>query len=370
MSSLKKEFSERNVDLRVFSSDVFLKKARPCVQSESSRDAKKHKMLEDIAKRSCIFTWLLLRRRYFSNSERIVNYYNNLPNEEKGDIIAFQEFYTCYTYLKQGENKQKVLVTLHNDGNVWPMLYDRYPRLKSHYFDGFKKKVFEVLKRSDKIGFVSEHSRLNFCKLNPDYPTAQTFFVYNGVMDKRLDKEQSCTDDIITFVCVGTLCERKNQIGILRAINLLSKDLQKKIRLVLVGDGPSREEIENYSSQLVSDILLVGSSNRVDDYLAMSDCFILFSKVEGLPISIIEGMRAKLPIIGTRVAGIPEQIIDGKSGYIVEVDEHKLADILKKVVSNGREQLREMGERSYDLFKEKFTIEAMLGGYVSLYKSV
>ena len=164
----------------------------------------------------------------------------------------------------------------------------------------------------------------------------------------------------------GSLCDRKNQIGILNAIGSLPVSYQERITVTLVGDGNSRIALESKAKELTSKVIFTGSSKEVDKYLAKANCFILFSKDEGLPISIIEGMRSGLPIIGSNVAGIPEQIIDGKTGYLVEVNEQKLADRLKYLVDNV-DELPKMGQVSYQLFLEKFTIDAMVKKYTDIY---
>lgn len=86
------------------------------------------------------------------------------------------------------------------------------------------------------------------------------------------------------------------------------------------------------AATLSADIYFVGNSNQVNDYLTNSDAFILFSKDEGLPISIIEAMRCGLPIISTRIAGIPEMIVEGISGYLVDVDEQQLSELFEKIL--------------------------------------
>ena len=115
-------------------------------------------------------------------------------------------------------------------------------------------------------------------------------------------------------------------------------------------------------------MVFTGSSDEVNKHLGESNCYILFSKNEGLPISIIEGMRASLPIIGTRVGGIPEQVIEGKTGFIVDVDEKQLADRIHYLV-NHLVELEPMGKASYDYFIEKFTLEAMVKNYAEIYKN-
>ena len=79
-------------------------------------------------------------------------------------------------------------------------------------------------------------------------------------------------------------------------------------------------------------------------------------------------MRAGLPVIGTNIAGIPEQIEDGKTGYLVDVDEKQLAEKIKYLVEH-LEILPRLGEASYQLFLERFTIEAMVKKYAEIYKA-
>lgn len=371
MSTLKERFNSSGVDLRVISQDTISPTREICEsKSFSNKGNKRGVMIERLARYSLTLTWYLLNRRYFGPVKRIADYYIEKPDDGKGDIIALQEFYTCYYFLKNRKStKQKVYLTLHNDGLIWPMLYDRYPRFKSHFFDGFRSRVMKnILGGCDRILFVADHARIAFCKNNPSFPASHTSFVYNGIDEKELAKMPGSKDDVISFICVGTLCDRKNQMGILRAISKLPVSVQNKIKMVFVGDGSIRAEMENYSKGLNCVVDFVGNSNKVDYYLQQADCFILFSKVEGLPISIIEGMRAALPIIGSRVAGIPEQINDGKSGYIVDLDEEALAQVINKVVFDGKDKLRLMGEESYRLFRDKFTIQSMCQKYIEEYK--
>ncbi len=197
------------------------------------------------------------------------------------------------------------------------------------------------------------------------YDNAQTYYAYNGIEVKQV--VQRLPSNTLDLISVGSLCDRKNQIGILNAIGLLPLDYQNKITVTLVGDGNARLELEKKAKELSAKVTFTGSTKEVEKYLAMANCFILFSKDEGLPISIIEGMRAGLPVIGTNIAGIPEQIIDGKTGILVDVDEQQLADKLMYIVDN-MDRLPEMGAASHQLFLEKFTIDAMVKKYVEIYK--
>ena len=171
----------------------------------------------------------------------------------------------------------------------------------------------------------------------------------------------------IRLVCVGTLCNRKNQIGILHSLSRLTVEQQKLFAVTFVGDGPARDTLEELASTLSADVHFVGCSNRVNDYLIESDAFVLFSKDEGLPISIIEAMRCGLPIISTRIAGIPEMIIDGCSGFLTDVNEQQLSALFERILID-KPDLMEMGKESRRLYEEKFSQKAMIISYAELWR--
>lgn len=151
-----------------------------------------------------------------------------------------------------------------------------------------------VLNRVDKVNFVADFPRWNFCHLYPHISSQKTSFVYNGIPDIEGGSKCISSTNQTRLVCVGTLCNRKNQIGILHALSKLTSEQQKSFSMTFVGDGPSRNILEKVAATLSADIYFVGNSNQVNDYLTNSDAFILFSKDEGLPISIIEAMRCGL----------------------------------------------------------------------------
>lgn len=115
--------------------------------------------------------------------------------------------------------------------------------------------------------------------------------------------------------------------------------------------------------------MFVGSVADVTSYLLTADVFILLSKDEGLPISILEAMRCSLPIISTKVAGIPEMIEDGKSGYLIPPDYQKLSLLLLDLLEKNVDLIG-MGERSKSLFEQKFTKEKMILAYSKLFHSI
>lgn len=363
MKSLKDKFALEDVHLRVISQDLIA----PRDFSDDKEIRKRVSIREKIfslAKYSVILTYFIINRTSKKYANLILDYYDTMP--DKGEVLAFQEDTTCYYYLKRRkEKKQTVLLTMHNSGVMWIMEYLRLPRLKSYFFKEYRENFEKIIfSGCDKIGFVADLPRKKFCSLYP-FQLEKTYYVYNGI------EVFSCPNHVVSntldLISVGTLCDRKNQMGVLNAISLLPTEYQERINLTLVGDGPSREALEEKVKELGAKIIFTGSSNEVDKYLKQANCFILFSKDEGLPISIIEGMRAGLPIIGTNIAGIPEQIIDGKTGYLLDIDERKLAEKLLFLVDHI-DLLPKMGKNSYEYFLQKFTSDGMVKRYAEIYK--
>lgn len=365
MDGLKEKFAENGIELRVISQDLIKQRLFNDTEEIRKRVSLREKVFA-LAKYSVIVTKFIIHRTDDKYSKLILDYYENKV-EDKADVVAFQEGSCCYHYLKRHwEKKQKVLLTMHTSGEMWSMAYIRLPRLKSVFFKRYRNDFEQTLFRGcDKIGFVADLPRKKFISLYP-YNDSQTYFAYNGIEVKEMPvRNVSSTLDLIS---VGSLCDRKNQIGILNAVGLLPAEFQKKITVTLVGDGSARPELEGKAKELTAEVIFTGSTKEVDKYLAKANCFILFSKDEGLPISIIEGMRAGLPVIGTNIAGIPELIIEGETGFLVDVDEQQLAERLRYLVDH-LEILPQMGVASYQLFVEKFTIDAMVKKYSEIYKS-
>ena len=361
MGEQKTLFAEKGIDLRVITPDLFINYREI---KNIGKPTWKHSLFVLFNKFSALTTRFYLYMRYQRCCDRLLKYYAGM--EDKGQVVAFQEMLTCERFLnKYPEHKQKVLLTLHGDGSFWEMWYYNLPRLKSFLLKGFRKRVENILlKDVDMFGFVADLPRKKFCKLY-GVKDEKTFFVYNGIPSKTIPKREIA--DKVNLVCVGTLGERKNQMGILNAVAMLDKKLQKQISITFVGDGDARELLEEKAKTQSSEVKFTGSTKEVGKYLHQANLFCLFSKSEGLPISIVEAMRAGLPIIGSNVAGIPEQIIEGKTGFVVDLDEKKLSEILEYIIEHPK-VLPLMGKASYELFQKNFTIEAMVSKYCSIYK--
>lgn len=139
----------------------------------------------------------------------------------------------------------------------------------------------------------------------------------------------------------------------------------------LVGDGPLYDSLSDQIDErgLSDSVFLTGFRDDVPRVLAASDVLVLPSFREGTPRVITEAMASGLPVVATDIAGIPEQVADGESGYLIPTgDADALADRLDELLSNPERRER-MGERGLER-AERFSVDAMLDELDELYREL
>lgn len=178
------------------------------------------------------------------------------------------------------------------------------------------------------------------------------------------------TDNTIVIGTIAAMENEKDYPTFLQAIRLIS---QKKdnVRFIALGDGSLRKEIEQKSKimGIDKDIHFVGYKKNIDDYLSQFDIFTLISKREGLGTSLLEAMSTGLPVVGTRVGGIPEVIKEGINGLLVEKSNPKeLANALIELIDN-KDKRKMFGINSLEVVKD-FSIKRNIQEYVNLFDEV
>ena len=162
---------------------------------------------------------------------------------------------------------------------------------------------------------------------------------YRGFPDQPLSSRR--------LVCVGRLCEQKGQLLLLDATRILAaKGIE--FELVLAGDGEMRPEIERFikANRLTSNIRITGwiSGEQVRDELLAARALILPSFAEGLPVVIMEALALGRPVISTYVAGIPELVRPGVSGWLIPAGSvDALVDAMRSALKAPVEELERMG---------------------------
>jgi glycosyltransferase involved in cell wall biosynthesis len=134
---------------------------------------------------------------------------------------------------------------------------------------------------------------------------------------------------------VGRLNEVKCQDRLIRSFHQIRAEFPDA-RLLLVGDGPKRDDLHALVAELglTESVCFAGYQARPERYLQVMDVFALPSRAEGLPLAILEAWAAGLPVIATRVGGIPQLIDDGRNGWLVDSgDEPALTDALRQLLA-------------------------------------
>jgi colanic acid/amylovoran biosynthesis glycosyltransferase len=163
------------------------------------------------------------------------------------------------------------------------------------------------------------------------------------------------------LVCVGRICEQKGQLLLVNAFNLLAKK-GIAFELVLAGDGEMRGEIESLIAQygLEKHVTITGwiSSEKVREQILAARALVLPSFAEGLPVVIMEALALRRPVLTTYVAGIPELVRDGESGWLFPAgDVEELARVLEEFLATSLTQLEAMGNAGYQRVIERHSID-------------
>ena len=164
---------------------------------------------------------------------------------------------------------------------------------------------------------------------------------------------------------VGRLDQFKNQAMLVRAAAPL---LSSSVRLVIIGEGDARGEVEAAIAALPDPRWVVMTGRRMDvpKLVHAFDVFALSSKSEGLPLVVPEAMAAGLPIIATSVGGLPSVVDQGVTGLLVPVDEAAFGAALKELAADHA-LAKTMGAKAREVALSRYSHDRMVDAYLALY---
>lgn len=209
-----------------------------------------------------------------------------------------------------------------------------------HSFDVEKKERLKYVKslslNDDILGYRSY-------QIQRDYEKAcgvakKNFMCLSGIPDELLfedfNRKQWKDGNILNLVYAGRLNGNKNVISVLKALNILKKEIYFKF--TIIGDGEERYNLEKYVSDngLEGSVIFTGALSRsnVFEYMRKSDVFIMVSKKETLGISYLEAMSVGNIVIGSVKRGIDGVITNDINGFLVEpLDVDEIAQTIKKI---------------------------------------
>jgi len=157
-------------------------------------------------------------------------------------------------------------------------------------------------------------------------------------------------------------------------IEILARVLPKGVntRLVMVGDGSERTNVEHRARCLgvYEKCVFVGKQPNIIDYLSAADVLLLPSEQESFGLAALEAMACEVPVIASRVGGIPEVVTDGETGFLSEVgDVDKMADDAARLLSDATLR-REMGKRARESAVSRYRTDIVIPQYIEFYERV
>ena len=243
---------------------------------------------------------------------------------------------------------------------------------------GFFYRIMSLLERiaascTTKIVFLSAYDMETGLR-NRWASRQRSCIICNGIADTHgapvgLRKTFDIPSELPIIVFVARMSEPKNPLFAIQMAEYIRRK-SEECMLLLIGDGPLFSKCVNLIQELQIEnrVLMLGKRDDVRELLQEADIFCLFSKWEGLPISIIEAMFASLPVLASNVGGVPELVIHGENGFIVDNSRPEKAAEYMITLIKDKGVRHSMGNLGRIIAIERFNLENMVGQYRQLYE--
>lgn len=273
-------------------------------------------------------------------------------NEFKPDLILYIGslwFFVLRKFLTRKDRKIKTIVWEH--GNYFSLDKRKILKLIARKTAAKKADQLVVLTKRDKY-FYLENCK---CKNTP-------VVIPNFVRSDFKDKDTNFLNRKKQVLFVGRLDKNKQSDKLISIWNSLKTQNTTKIwNLVIAGDGPEKQHLQEMVKSLnINNIEFLGYIKNPFDIYTESQIFVMTSKLEGLPLVLIEGLFADLPLIAFDCNCGPADIIDdGKTGFLIPVDDEKVfAEKLLLLMTNDK--LREQFSENTKESRKKFLPESIM----------
>lgn len=205
---------------------------------------------------------------------------------------------------------------------------------KNYCFNTLDEEL-SIYQNFDSIVFVSNDALLGFSALFREIESKRLVVIPNliSIQSKSFSSDTHKPRDHFTFLSIGRLAHVK---GFARLIDAFSKlNSSVPLKLLIVGDGPERQNLEKQISELGLDdkVLLMGFHSEPFS-IAFADCFVSSSYTEGHPLAVAEALMNGLPVLATSCGGNVEMLDQGLSGLLVENSADGLIDGMRQIVES------------------------------------
>jgi glycosyltransferase involved in cell wall biosynthesis len=203
-------------------------------------------------------------------------------------------------------------------------------------------------------------------------PAKRLITIHNGVPDLAYEYQERSgpfgrrREGVPVVIMVARFAPPKDHAMLLDA----ATRIRAPFRVQFAGDGPTMQEIQDRAKtlNLLDRVEFLGDRSDIVDLLRKASIFALPTNWEGLPISILEAMRAGLPIVATDVGGVGESVLDGENGLLTpRGDTAAFAAALERLLIDSDLRAR-MADASRRMFLQRFTAEQMFRKTFNIYR--
>jgi glycosyltransferase involved in cell wall biosynthesis len=236
------------------------------------------------------------------------------------------------------------------------------------FFEAVDAALDVKVEEAEFVACISDFTRSQMMVFAPEACWPKLHVVHCGVEPARFELPRGAATDRFRVVAVGRLAPEKGVSTLLRATALAGIP---ELELVLAGDGPDRPELEALAADLGIRARFTGSMSQAEvrELLVETDVLASPGLAEGLPMSIIEAFAARVPVVSSRLAGIPELVVDGVSGRLVSAgNERELAAGLVELHALGPEGRRAWGEIGRAAVEARFDVDRESARLAALFR--
>ena len=191
--------------------------------------------------------------------------------------------------------------------------------------------------------------------------------IFNGIdLNKCVPKLNYDNKDNLKYLHIGRFTAQKNHEMLIDAFSLVHARLPKaELSLIGVGELEDRVKQQVRELGLMNSVRFLGLQDNVFPFLTEADIFVLSSKYEGMPMTIIEAMGTGIPVVSTNVGGVSSIIDNNINGVLTNVSTDDFANAMFSL--SDWEYRKRIGIAAVNKIKSCFTVEAMADNYLNLY---
>jgi glycosyltransferase involved in cell wall biosynthesis len=255
----------------------------------------------------------------------------DLVKKYDAEVVWTNSVKSHFLVYESGVLKQRKWVAFHHgytSTDFKMSLYNQLDRVSLRKADRVLTVCIPLVAELEDRGVLRRRIRVQHMPVRP--------FINSPEDGIALRSELGLTSDTKVILSVGRMSREKGQKHLITSFSLLRKRLQdNRLKLVLVGEGPERKNLERRAAHChVNDsVVFAGHRDDAKRFYGIADVFALSSYSEGTPNVLLEAMAAAVPVVATAVGGIPELASDGRHALLVPAaDPVALANALSRIL--------------------------------------